>query len=109
MHLKIHTQGIRGSGTIKEGEDAGALFNSVLELDGQIYDRATAIDVKFEGDSFATVTVTFIPGDIEVVTHTSESWKKICEEADKREKNAKIRRSDGRVIAVYVSPKPEED
>lgn len=108
MHLKVHTKGITGSRTINEGEEAGALFAGLLELDGQIYDLVTDINVDFS-ESFAKVTVTFIPGDIEVVTHTEESWKTICREADTREQNARVRRSDGRVIAIYVSPKPEED
>lgn len=107
MHLKIHTKGIKGSGTIKKGEEAGALFAGLVELDGQIYDMVTEIRVGF-GEEFATVTVTFVPGDIDVVTHTEESWAKICNQAMTQAESAKIRRSDGRVIAVYVSPKEDE-
>lgn len=106
MQLKIHTKGIKGSGPIKKGEEAGALFSGLLELDGQIYEMVNNIQVSF-GEEFASVTVTFIPGDIEVVAHTEESWAQICTQASTQAESARIRRSDGRVIAVYVSPKED--
>lgn len=108
MIVKIHTQGWKGSSPIKPGEEPGALFAGLLELDGEIYDRVNDIKVNFSED-FATVDVTLIPSDVEVVTHTKESWETVCDRATARE-NARtaIRRSDGRTIAIYVSPKEEE-
>ncbi len=108
MQLKVHTKGIVGSREIKKGEEAAALFAGLLELDGEIYDRVNEITVNF-GEDFATVNVTFIPGDVEIVTHTAESWSKICKEADDREQQrAEIRNSEGRMIAIYVSGQKED-
>lgn len=108
MHIKIHTKGITGSSTTKKGEIPGAQFAGFLEIDGEIYDRVTDIQVEF-GDTFATVKATFIPGGVEVVNHTEETWAKICQETERRDGMAKARRSDGKVIAIYVSPDPKKE
>ena len=108
MRLKIHTKGITGSQTRKEGEEAGALFAGLLELDGEVYDCVTDMTLKFGQDMFATVEVTFVPGDIEVVSHTQDSWEKIARESQWRAKRAVARRAAGQQIAVYVSPPPKD-
>jgi len=107
MKIKIHTKGITGSSVIKEGEEPGALFGALIEIDGALFDLVT--DVKVEmGDEFATVTATFVPSSVEIVPHTNESWAKIAGEADYQRANAKIRRAGGRMIAIFTGGGDEE-
>jgi hypothetical protein len=104
MQIKIHSKGIVGSSARQEGEEAAALFAGILEIDGELYAEVADMRIDFNSEEFASVTVTFIPGDIQVVNHTEDSWSKIIQEFGEREHRARIRRSDGRVIAIYVSP-----
>ena len=108
MNIKIHTKGIKGSAMVKKGEQAGAMFSGLLEIDGEIYERVNDIVLKF-GDEFATVTVTLVPGNVDVVNHTEETWPKLLQEAAAREIRADSRAGDGRVIAVYVSPSQDDE
>ena len=75
MRLKIHTKGIRGSRTRKDNELAGALLHSVIEIDGQLIEEVTRVAVISSGDSFTKVIVHLVPGEIEYVSHTEESWQ----------------------------------
>lgn len=111
MHIKIHTQGWRGSSARKEGEEASGLFNGILEVDGELYAEVTDIKCNFSGANFATVDVTFIPGDVDVVNHNDDTWSKLIQEMRFREQRAVASRadSDGRMIAVYVSPDSKEN
>lgn len=108
MRMKIHSRGIRGSSMIKEGEEPGVMFGCLLEIDGELYDKVNDIEANF-GDTFATVTVTFIPGTMEVITHTEDSWNKLQAEALARETRIAARNNHDRFISVYVSPSPDDE
>lgn len=108
MRMKIHTKGWRGSDMAKKGEEPGAMFGAFLEIDGELYDMVNDIEVNF-GEAFASVTCTFIPGQLEIVTHTQETWPKLEKELRAKEGRLAARNAEGRVIAVYVSPKPDEE
>jgi len=77
MDLKIHTLGWAGSASVKEGQRPGIQFNSLLEIDGQLYDEVRNIRVESGGDTFTTVTLELIPSTIEYVNHTQESWNQL--------------------------------
>jgi len=79
MDLKIHTQGWSGSEAVKEGQRPGIQFNSLLEIDGQIYDEVANIRVLSGGGDFTTVMVRLLPSTIEYVNHTQETWKQLVE------------------------------
>lgn len=107
MNIKIHTQSWTGSRPAKTGERPGAAFGGFLEIDGQVYDRVNDIHVSM-GDEFAAVTVTLIPGSVEIINHTEETWSSIAQKAVAREIQAAARTGDGRTIAIYVSPENKE-
>jgi hypothetical protein len=109
MNIKIHTKGITGSSITKKGESPGASFGAFLEIDGEIYEMVSDIKVDYNSESFATLTVTFIPGSIEVINHTEETWPKVVSDATARSHRTSIRNSEGRTIAIYVSPAPDRD
>jgi hypothetical protein len=108
MNIKIHTQGWRGSSPTKKGEKSAAMFGGLLEIDGEIYIRVNDINLHC-GDEFSSLTVTFIPGSVEVVNHTEETWSKTLHEAEARDARAEARTGDGRLIAVYVSPSQADE
>lgn len=108
MRMKIHSKGIRGSQIIKEGEEPGVMFGCLLEIDGELYEQVTNVEASF-GDEVATVTVTFIPGTVEVVTHTEDGWNKLQTEVRARETRIAARNNHDRFISVYVSPGPDEE
>ena len=97
MKITVHVRGIRGSDFIEVGETAEVMFGAILEVNGRVIDRVEKIETKFN-EGFATLTATFIPGEIEVLNHTRESWEELCKVADVRHQDA-VRRADGRVIA----------
>jgi hypothetical protein len=108
MNIKIHSQGWKGSSPTKKGETSGAMFGGLLEIDGEIYDRVN--DIRLDcGDQFATVTVTFVPGSVDVVNHTEETWPKLLQEVQARDARAAARTGDGRMIAIYVSPENNDE
>lgn len=100
MKIQIHTKGITGSRAIEEGETPGALFGAVVEINGHVFDRITGVKTSF-GEEFASVTVTFFPGEIEQLTHTEESWRALCERAEKDINTARL--ADGRALARHQS------
>lgn len=77
MRIKVHVQGIKGSGSIKKGEEPNVLFNGILEIDGHLFDEVASIEVVFKGGEIATVKPHLMPGSFEVVTHTDESWPEL--------------------------------
>jgi hypothetical protein len=81
MRVKVHVQGIKGSGLMRKGEEASALFRGVLEIDGHFLEEVGEIEVSFSGDNFAIVKPHMIPGSFEVVTHTDESWPELVNKA----------------------------
>jgi hypothetical protein len=96
MRVKVHVEGIRGSSTIEEGEEAQVLFNGVLEVDGTLIDEVTTIEVVFSGGEFTTVKPHLIPGSFEVVTHTGKTWKELL---DALQEKRKIHTGTGQVLA----------
>jgi hypothetical protein len=99
MQIRVHTKGITGSSVIKDAEEAGAMFAGVFEVDGHVLEMVTSINVS-SGEDFTTVKVTFIPGDIEYITHSEESWEALMETAEQQRRSySYIRLSDGRTIA----------
>lgn len=82
MNIKVHVQGIKGSGMIEEGEQAAVLFNGVLEVDGVLIEEATDIEVVFSGGKMTAVKARLLPGAFEVVTHTKESWPELLRSLD---------------------------
>jgi hypothetical protein len=101
MKIAIHTKGILGSRVINEGEEADAMFSSVLEVDGHVLDKVTSIDVK-SGEDFTTVKVVFIPGEIDYINHSGETWAELMDKAEEqRSVYSSIRRSDGRTVARH--------
>lgn len=73
MDVKVHVQGIKGSGLVEEGEKPSALFGAILEVDGQIIEMIHRVEVVFE-EGFMDVRAHLIPGTFEVVTHDKDSW-----------------------------------
>lgn len=100
MRIKVHVQGIKGSGLVKEGDEASALFQGVLEVDGVLIEEVAAIEAVFSGGDFAAVKAELIPGSFEVVTHTDESWPQLLQRID--EKN-EARAGSGRLVAKVES------
>ena len=84
MRVKVHVQGIKGSGLIKRGEEPAALFRGVLEVDGHLIEEVSEIEVVFSGDNFASVRPHLTPGAFEVVTHTDESWPELLNSLDEQ-------------------------
>ncbi len=82
MRIKVHVQGIKGSGSIKEGEEASALFQGVLEVDGILIEEISGVEAVFSGREFARVSAHLIPGAFEVVTHTNESWPELLKRVE---------------------------
>lgn len=96
MDVKIHTQGIRGSGIAEEGEHPSALFGAILELDGEIVENVFKIELSFE-EGFAEVKVIFRPSTVEVVHHSKGSWPGVQESYRDR---VVARDACGKVIAA---------
>lgn len=95
MRVKVHVEGIKGSGLIKKGEEASALFRGVLEVDGVLMEEVGTIEAIFSGDDFLTVKPHLLPGSFEVVTHTDETWPELLRALDERRE---IRTSTGRIM-----------
>jgi hypothetical protein len=88
MDVKIHTQGWAGCSAVKPGEKPGIQFNSLLEIDGTIYDEVGNIRVLSEGGGFTTVMVRLLPSTIEYVNHDADSWKLLTDELQTIRKGA---------------------
>ena len=97
MRVKVHVEGIKGSGEIKEGEEPSALFYGILEVDGTMIDEVTQIEAVFSGRQFAVVKPHLVPGAFEVVTHTQESWTELIQ---KIQAERVVRDGAHRTIAV---------
>lgn len=109
MIIKIHTKSISGSGITKKGQQPGAMFGAFLEIDGEIYDMVNDIKVNFDSESFATVDVRFIAANVHVISHTEETWPSIERSVEERRGRVVARNSEGRTIAIYVSPASDGD
>lgn len=100
LEIKLHIQGIKGSGPIKQedldrGESAGALFGGLLEIDGKLIDQT--IEVRYRShEGFFEVVPVLAPGSFEVVTHSRESWADVLNELEHQEK---VRNMNGQLIA----------
>lgn len=102
MNVHIHSKGITGSRTITKDEDASALFGCVLEVDGHVIDNMTGLEVK-AGNEFTTVHVVLVPGHIEYVVHSEDTWKELLDKADQqRDTYRAIRKGDGTAIAIVT-------
>ena len=97
MRIRVHVTGIKGSGAIKKGEEAAALYRGVLEVDGHMLEEAGTIEVTFSGDGFVEVKPILIPGSFEVVTHDNESWPRLIQELDEARE---ARAGSGRLVAT---------
>lgn len=99
MRVKVHVEGIKGSGGIKEGEEPAALFYGLLEVNGVMIEEVTKIEVVFSGSDFAVVKPHLVPGSFEVVTHTKESWaeliQQLTEQRDGAHKLIAVKDEDG--------------
>lgn len=82
MRVKVHVEGLKGSGVIEKGEEPSALLNGVLEVDGVLIEEVGTIEVIFAGGDFVTVKPHLMPGAFEVVTHDRESWPRLIQEID---------------------------
>lgn len=99
MRVRVHTKGIKGSGMIEEGEHADVMFASVLEIDGHVIDRTQKIEVT-SGEDFTYVKVILIPGELDYISHTAETWKELLDKGEaQREAYMGVRNSEGRLIA----------
>lgn len=74
MKLTIHTKGIVGSAVRREDEESRAMINCVIEIDGHMIEDVTRVRVLHSADEFSTVLVRLIPGEVETIAHTAESW-----------------------------------
>lgn len=74
LKIKIHTQGIKGSGAVAPGEEAAAQFNGILEINGQLIEEVGETTVQFNGGEFVTVMPIMHPGSFEVVQHDRVTW-----------------------------------
>jgi hypothetical protein len=110
LRIKLHIQGIKGSGPIKQedvdkGEVAGALFGGLLEIDGQIIDQS--IEVRYRShEGFFEVVPVLAPGSFEVVTHTKESWPELLKELERQER---VRNMNGQLIARNLKAVEDDD
>lgn len=95
MDVKVHVQGIKGSGLVEPGEKAGAMFGAILEVDGQVIEMIHRVEVVFE-EGFVDVRAHLIPGSFEVVTHDKDSWPAMLRAL---EEGRTARDAQGRLIA----------
>lgn len=95
MEVKVHVQGIKGSGLMEPGEKPSALFGAILEVDGQIIEMIHRVEVVFE-EGFMDVRAHLIPGTFEVVTHDKDSWPAMLRAL---EDGRTARDAQGRLIA----------
>lgn len=102
MEVKIHVKGITGSQITKPGEQPGAMFGGLLEIDGLIIDPVVDMRAEF-GESFTTLHITLVPGSLTVVNHTEDTWPKFTSRLRAQEERRTIRNADGKTIAIYVS------
>jgi hypothetical protein len=100
MKVKVHVQGIKGSGLIESpGEDPSVLFNGVLEVDGHLIEECGGVEVSFGGGEMMSVKAYLTPGSFEVVTHTRESWPELLAKID-ASRNEQAETGTGRVLAL---------
>jgi hypothetical protein len=97
MRIRVHVQGIKGSGLMHEGEEASVLFRGVLEVDGSLIEEVSEIEVSFSNDRAATVKPHLMPGSFEVITHTDESWPELMNSVDEQRE---VRAGSGRILAL---------
>ena len=97
MKIKVHVKGIKGSGLIKDGEDASVMFGAVLEVNGQLIEEISSVEVKFE-ESFTKVMPVLMPGSFEVVTHTETSWPELLQQVEEQREPHVARDAMGRLI-----------
>lgn len=100
MRVKVHVQGIKGSGPIKKGEEPAVLFHGVLEVDGVLIEEVGTIEVFIGGGEFTTVKPHLIPGSFEVVTHDDESWPRLINQINEARD---VRDGAGRLVATRNS------
>ncbi len=77
MRLKIHTRGWVGSRQKTEGEESAAMVNAVIEIDGHVISEVSRVRVLAGADEIVTVMVRLIPGELDVIAHTEETWKEL--------------------------------
>lgn len=80
MKMKIHTRGFNGSAIRQKGEESSAMLGAILEIDGHLIEEVTRVRVLHAADDFTTVMVRFIPGEVETIAHSAETWAQIIEE-----------------------------
>lgn len=102
MKVKVHVQGLKGSGIVKPGEEPAVLFNGVLEVDGMLLEECGEIEVSFGGGEMMSVKAYLTPGSFEVVTHTQESWPELLAQINAT-RNAQVDTGSGRTLAVVES------
>lgn len=95
MKIKVHVQGIKGNGLMKEGDEANALFGGVLEIDGLMIEEIMEIRTRAH-EGFFEVTPVLAPGSFEVVTHNKESWPSLLQKLDEQRS---LRTMNGQLIA----------
>lgn len=77
MNLKIHTRGWVGSRQKTEGEESQAMLGVVIEIDGHVIEEVTSARVLARHGDIVTVMVRLIPGELDVIAHTEETWKEL--------------------------------
>lgn len=83
MNIKLHVQGIKGSGLIDEGDDASILFGGTLEIDGHLIEEVIEVRTRSR-NGFFEVTPILVPGSFEVVVHTKQSWPELNRKLDEQ-------------------------
>lgn len=97
MRVKVHVQGLKGSGMIEKDEEASIMFNGVLEVDGHLMDEVSEIEASFKGGEIAKVKPHLFPGSFEVVTHDKESWPELIQQLQEQQR---IYSGSGRLIVT---------
>lgn len=104
MRVKVHVQGIKGSGMIEKGDEASVMFNGILEVDGHLIDEVTEVEASFKGGEFATIKPHLIPGTFEVITHDKESWPELLRNL---EEQRDLYSGSGRLIVAKEEADPD--
>lgn len=95
MNIKLHVQGIKGSGLMEEGEEASILFGGLLEVNGQLMEEAIEVRTRAR-EGFFEVTPVLVPGSFEVVVHTKETWPELNRRIEEQQS---VRTMSGQLIA----------
>ena len=77
MDLKIHTLGIKGSAPKMEGESSEGNIHVMIEIDGHLIEMVDRVSLVTKADEFQIAHVRLLPGEVETIVHTAESWAEL--------------------------------